>query len=541
MANEPESTGPTREHSRWRFDNVWVYLGSAVLLLAFGGVVFGVLVATKPEPTREKTVEPSPIVRVFEAQKTAHRISVTAYGTSRASEVYTAIAEIKGRAVEVNERFEEGEILPAGTVVARIDPTDYQLTVMRLMSEATARIAQIEELDQTAANLRTIFGFQQRHTQLAQIDLEREQRLRQQGAGTPHAVERAEQAFVTSSTSLQSTKNGLALIPTQRALAQASLDGVLSQLDQAYRDLDRCEIRLPLDARCASKSIERDQFVTAGQQLGSFLDIKTAEVAVMLEMRKAPILFPHGIDLTDSANGVTNGEAAKLSTDDLIRMNLDASVFERIRVPVEISWGPRQRKWTWLGRVTRVSGTLDPNTQMLRVIVEVSRPYEGVQPGLRPALLPDAFCRATVYGATVDDVVVIPRTALRDDQVYLLREGRLEIAQVDVLAREEDRAVIGSGIEPGDRVILSDLPLASPGMRLRGKVEENPVGPCQETFPASLFETGDETDGGLPEGWPGQSAAVPREPVETPGASLRSATGHPTSGHPASIDTEAAR
>lgn len=530
---DEETQSPRRKLG---FDNLLVYVGAVLLLLGIGGGVFAFLVLTRPEPSGERSVEPGPLVRVFQAEKTSHRISVTAYGTTRASEVWTAIAEVQGRLGEVHPRFEVGEILPAGTLLARIDPTDYQLAVMRLTAEATAKGVQLDELDQNEKNLNEILGLQQRQLTLAAAELARERDLLERKAVPRHELEKVEFAYVTTFTAVQKTRNDLALIPVQRSLARASLDAAAAELDRAWHDLDKCEIRLPLDARCASKSIEAEQYVAPGGRLGTFQDLEKVEIVVMLEPRKVPALFPYGIDLEKSAAEVSPGGVSpggvspdvpsdlpaegenatssldafpSLTTADIIRMSLDESLWKRIRVPVEVSWGLDERGWTWQGRVARIVGALDPDTRTIPVIVEVPRPYEGVLPGIRPPLLPDVFCRVKAYGATVRDVVVIPRDALRDDQVYLLRDGKLAKVPVTILAREEELVVISKGIESGDLVVLSDIPLASPGMSLRAELVDNPVEPCRKEFPASLFE--DEP----PEG---ESPAAESPTAESPAA-----------------------
>jgi len=228
-------------------------------------------------------------------------------------------------------------------------------------------------------------------------------------------------------------------------------------------------------ARCASKSIEVDQYVAIGERLGTFLALRTAEVVAMVEMRKVPTLFPGGIK--------------DLGSLDLTRTDLSKLLSQRIRIPVKVSWGLGDRRPVWWGRVARIGSSLDPGTRTVPVIIEVPDPYSNVQPGVRPPLVPDAFCEVTAYGATVDDVVVIPRDALRDDRVYLLRDGKLHIQPVTVLAREDELAVISEGIESGDRVVLTDLFPAIEGMRLEGKLVDNPVSPRTEIdVPANLFE-----------------------------------------------------
>jgi hypothetical protein len=134
------------------------------------------------------------------------------------------------------------------------------------------------------------------------------------------------------------------------------------------------------------------------------------------------------------------------------------------------------------------------------VIVEVANPYQNVEPGVRPPLLPDVFCEVTLFGATVNNVAVIPRDTLREDRVYLLRDGRLHVAQVKTLVLEENLAVVEDGIENGDLVVMTDLFPASEGMPLRAKLTENPVSARSSAKPDA-----GELDGGsrqLAEGAP---------------------------------------
>ena len=58
-----------------------------------------------------------------------------------------------------------------------------------------------------------------------------------------------------------------------------------------------------------------------------------------------------------------------------------------------------------------------------------------------------------------------------DYTVYVLRDGKLHIADVEVLILEQDYAVIERGIEDGDMVILTDLFPASEGMLLDGELD----------------------------------------------------------------------
>ena len=82
-----------------RMAKIWTpmkVLLPAVFIVAVGGVVFVGLMLTAPKPIPDETRVAPRRVRVFIASKGSRRLSATAYGTSRASEEWTAIAEVSG-------------------------------------------------------------------------------------------------------------------------------------------------------------------------------------------------------------------------------------------------------------------------------------------------------------------------------------------------------------------------------------------------------------------------------------------------------------
>ena len=492
-----DSVSPPNLPPRGRTLRTWLLqIAGAIALVAAGVGVACYLISNKAAPEGIRTEAPPRLVRVMEARRAPHRCSTTAFGTSAASRQWTAIAETAGDAVIVNPKFEAGEILSKGTLLVQIDPEDYRLAQKRYESEARARDAQLKELQETEKNLQEIKQLQKEQLDLAQKDLVRIQGLLDEDAVTEASADSARTAHLTRLLAFQETTNSLALIPVLRARAEAERDAANVQVAQATREIEECSIRLPFDARCVSKSIEQDQYVNLGQQLGTFLNMDTAEVVTMVESRKGRSLFPHGIP--------------GLGPVDMSQVPKNEELYHRALnlLDAEIHWGTPPRR----GKVTRIGSSVDPATRTFPLIIEVANPYAGVTPGVRPPLVPDVFCEVTLYGATIDDVIVIPRdslhevprTSLSDDVVpvvYLLdggtrkevdgktyfEGGQLKIREVDILAMEEDLVVIDSGLDQGDLVVLGDLYVprehwgarefgpASQAMPLRGLLETPPM------------------------------------------------------------------
>ena len=66
------------------------------------------------------------------------------------------------------------------------------------------------------------------------------------------------------------------------------------------------------------------------------------------------------------------------------------------------------------------------------------------------------------------DVYTIPRSALHQgDKIYLLKNGKLDIRTVQVIRKRQNEVVFKNGIADGDRLILSAIPAAVLGMKLR--------------------------------------------------------------------------
>jgi hypothetical protein len=92
---------------------------------------------------------------------------------------------------------------------------------------------------------------------------------------------------------------------------------------------------------------------------------------------------------------------------------------------------------------------------------------------VRPPLVKGLFVEVDLRGAPRPDSLVIPRQALHDGHVYVLgADDRLEVRPVELAQLQPEYAVIESGLEPGERVLVSDLFPAVAGMALAGQPDE---------------------------------------------------------------------
>ncbi|MBW9259448.1 MAG: efflux RND transporter periplasmic adaptor subunit, partial [Candidatus Thiodiazotropha sp. (ex. Lucinisca nassula)] len=110
----------------------------------------------------------------------------------------------------------------------------------------------------------------------------------------------------------------------------------------------------------------------------------------------------------------------------------------------------------------------DPDTRTMGVVVAVDRPFEKVIPGQRPPLSKGMFVQVLLKGKTQADRIILPRSTIKNGVVYLADENnRLQRQPVEILYNQGDISVIGNGIQPGQRVVISDLVPAVSGMLLQ--------------------------------------------------------------------------
>jgi RND family efflux transporter MFP subunit len=229
----------------------------------------------------------------------------------------------------------------------------------------------------------------------------------------------------------------------QLAEARAALDAAKAALEREQTNLARTRLTAPYRGRVREKMVDVGQYVTPGQAIARIYSVDRAEVRLPLPDAdlayvNVPLVYRGHVDPTHRPKVI-------------LRADFAGAVHE------------------WDGRIVRTEGEIDPKSRMVHVVAEVDDPYRRGEDSDRPPLAVGMFVEAEILGHRVDDVVVLPRTAMRgDDQVWVVdSEDRLHFREVDVLRTGRDDVVIRSGLDTGDRVCLSPLGAATDGMKVR--------------------------------------------------------------------------
>ncbi len=237
---------------------------------------------------------------------------------------------------------------------------------------------------------------------------------------------------------------------TAERVARAATRQARANLERAERDLERTEILAPFTGRVRERTADVGEFVNRG----------------------APMARLYATDFAEIRLPISDDELAFLDLPLWYRD--DAGDAEGAVVELRADFAGAEHAWE--GRVVRTEGEIDPKTRMVHVIARVEDPYR--RSGDRPPLAVGLFVEAQILGRETEGVVTVPRAAMRGTDQLLVADtdDRLRFRHVQVIRARRDEVVIRSGLEPGDRVIVSSVEAAVDGMEVR-PVTGDPVAP----------------------------------------------------------------
>jgi RND family efflux transporter MFP subunit len=388
-------------------------------------------------------------LRVIEAPVVDLVPRVVGYGQAEPGRVWRAIVEVKGRVIETYPHLEAGVLITEGTVLLRIDPADYELSVARLQAGIAQTQAKLAELEAEQQNTRTALEIETESLALAQKSLDRLRTLLAEAATSVDQVDREERNVLQQRQVIQRLESTLALVPARRQALEAALAVDRALLRQAELDLERTVLAAPFACRLGHVNIEPGQFLNAGQEL---FEAHSTEV-VEIQARFRP----------EQLRGL-------LSTDKRIRLESPMTMDGlRELFDLEVVVRLRSGAWesVWPARFDRIREAVDPRTRDISVVVAVDHPYDQVIPGIRPALAAGMYCEVELRAPARPGTLVVPRSAVRNGSVFVVdADGRLRVAEVTVTFEQDDLAVLDSGLEAGSVVVASDPGPAIEGMKV---------------------------------------------------------------------------
>ncbi len=409
-------------------------------LAAIGAGILAFVVSNKPPPARVAIAERANAVRVITAQTQPIVPKIVGFGVVAPTHTYEAIAEVGGTVEYVNPQLRNGQILPEGAVLLRLSPTDFNLAIAQANANIRAAQARLAELDVSEVNQRAALDIEHEVLAVRASDLARAEALFTAGTMPQSTRDAARAAHLAQRQKVQGIEGTLALFPTQRAVQSEQIAVYQTTLTTAERNLDRSTMILPFTARVAAHSVEVGEFLKVGQTAASLDGIDTAEVEVQVSIEALRAL----VRMAFPAEASLPLDPTRMS-DMLAELNLSARV--QLRLGDEVV--------NWPARVDRLADGIDQTTGTMGVVVQVEGAYGQADDTNRPPLTKGMFVTVTLSGTPVAGIV-LPRSALRDGQAYLVdAENRLRMVAATPQLVQGDIALFTDAIADGSRIVLS--------------------------------------------------------------------------------------
>ncbi len=419
----------------------------AVLLLAL-------VIKNKKAPEQVKAIEQSRSVRTIAITPTSVVPRILGYGVVEPGRVWNAVAQVSGRIIKVHPKFKKGALLKKGTQIIEIAPDDYKIAITQAQANIRAADAKLEELKLGKANTKASLAIERQSLAINEREYKRSLSLKKRGTIAQATLDKEFRNLLNQRKRVLDFESALKLIPTQIRVQIEQKAISVSQEETARLNLARTKITLPFDARIAKANVEVTQFVGAGTNLGSIDSVARAEVPAQIPMTQFRGLLKAAARGASSkpqeiSEGAISKLAQQLGMKALVRIHFNENVVE------------------WPAIVARISDTVDPKTRTIGAIVSVDKAYKNVVPGERPPLIKGMFVEVEISTRKLENQIIIPRSALHADQVYLVDDkNRLVIRPVRVKLVQGDFVIIKSGLAAKDQVIVSNLSPAIDGMLL---------------------------------------------------------------------------
>lgn len=229
---------------------VWILSGVAVAALLAGGARW----ASLRKPAAEVTKTSTPVSNQIElsasdviaAQKMDMVLGLPVSGTLKASQIAMVKARVTGELMDLVVR--EGDLVKAGQVIARIDPTEYQARERQAKQQADAAQAQVE---------------------IAQKQFDNNKALVDQGFISQTALQ-------NSSASL----NG----------AKATHMAAMAALDVARKALDDASIRSPISGQIAQRLAQPGERMALDARIVEVVNLSQLELEAALPSADASLV-----------------------------------------------------------------------------------------------------------------------------------------------------------------------------------------------------------------------------------------------------------
>jgi hypothetical protein len=430
-----------------------------VLFPLLGFIILVIMVKLKSAPQLKSEVELTPLVNVEKAKVRNLQMSIEGYGRAQSKEIWQAIAEVSGRVIYRHPDLEKGKIMPAGTVLLKIDPVDYQLKLAQAKSDLKSAIADADRVALNKNKYTLSLELEKSRLIILEKEYKRKKGILNKGAISQSLVDQEQSNVFAQQEKVLDLSTSLQLIPNDIDVAQARIQVNQSQVKEAERKLAKTNIVLPFDARITQVNAVLEQVINQQSVLLEANYIGAMEINAQFAITDMKQFVRQTVDTTFSQDN---------KFPDIKRLNLQAGI--------KLYAGDESLEW--LGSVERVSDSIDFQGNTIGLIVEMANDWKDFDPLNNTPVMNNMFLEVEVL-SEAKPMLSIPTKAIHGQSVYIVKDNVLRIKPISILFESGRYTAIDDkaegSISLGDLVITTDLLPAIDKMQVRTLLDRQEV------------------------------------------------------------------
>ena len=217
-------------------------------------------------------------------------------------------------------------------------------------------------------------------------------------------------------------------------VADAALQDAQATFQQAEQDIARTEITAPFAGLVRSENVDIGQFVSRGNPIATIYAGDQVEVRLPIADRQLAYLN--------------------------IPVNIRGEIPSEFQPEVKLTAQYAGQTLEWKGQIVRSEAEIDVSSRMVQLVARVESSANSVP------LSVGLFVSAEIEGLAAENVVVLPREALRNDNQVLVvdEEDRLRFRKIEPLRLYQNDLLVRAGLQAGERVCISPIQTAIEGM-----------------------------------------------------------------------------
>jgi RND family efflux transporter MFP subunit len=431
----------------------WFTQRKALPLVLIACILLAVIIVkTRPSMQHEPREDFISSVKVIDVNQYSVRPAIKGFGIVKPDILFEAKSEVSGKIIFLHPQLKDGAVFPKDTVVIRIEEDDFQSSLRQAQANSAYNLAKLKEIKVSIQNTHAELKLVKAKLKLAKKEYSRLEELLKKHLVSQSNADAKQADVLKLQQEVQTLNSRLKTLPQQQRSLEANLSSTKAAASSQQRNLERTTITLPFNARISKLNVENNQYITQGSLL--FSAQTTDKVLInaqfpLLQFRTLAKDFQVEQDLIRQA--FQSGFSSELFT------NLGLSAKVRLSENLNASWQ---------AKVERISSSIDPKTRTLGLFVSVDKPNAQIIPGSKPPLLEGMYTEVTIKG-NAKKFFVIPRDAIHEGELFIVnKENKLERRALKPSLLQGKMALFEEGLSVGEKIVVSDLFPAIPGMSL---------------------------------------------------------------------------